>query len=85
MGSGYRSCDLCGFQSKSKHAFEVHQDEKHGAITQGSPPLKKNKDGDLNTTQGQHADMESEDDEEEVKNLKENLQNLKTMIEDKNQ
>ena len=27
--NGFRNCDECGFKSKSKHAFEVHLEERH--------------------------------------------------------
>ena len=72
------------------YAFEVHQDEKHGKISQGSPPLKKNKQEDLDKTQGPnnaHVDtvyMESEvEDKTEETQMREKLQSLETIIEEK--
>ena len=87
--SGFRNCDICGYESKSKHAFEVHQDEKHGEITQGSPPLKKNKQDDLDKTQehiNEHVDtvdMESKVSDNDETQMRKNLQSLETMITEK--
>ena len=87
--SGFRNCDICGYESKSKHAFEVHQDEKHGEISQGSPPLKKNKKEDLDKTQvhnNEHVDtvdMESEVGDTDETQMRKKLQSLETMITEK--
>ena len=93
--NGFRNCDECGFKSKSKHAFEVHLEERHGTITQGSPPLKRPRkvSFDLNKTQNSKdqsdddSDMEEDildDNVNEMVQMKENLKQLQTMVEDKN-
>jgi len=66
--SGFRSCDSCGYRSKSKRAFDVHMDEKHPNTTQGSPPLKKQVHSNLNETQSieeEKSDEESDMDEDD--------------------